>query len=216
MVPDLWHELSSPANTTYDPGVDVYIPPSAGSATMTGYQPSNSVGVETTLHEGDPKSAISPSDFYDIDVGTGANDVRNAINGTSCFPQVEIGQTLTTQPGAETGPNMQGVTDLIAQDPRASWGTSCSCVENSAFTTSPRIVPIAMFSPVEFTDATRTTGTFDLHIVNLGAFFVEDVANGRGGQSITRRFVSAVGVFVPGGPTPASGTSFLNFVSLVR
>jgi Flp pilus assembly protein TadG len=210
MIPDKWRENNG--NQTFDPGIDVYIAPSAGPAAMTGYQPRTSVGLQATLHTGNPSAAISPSDYYDIDVGSGGSGLRNAIANCSGVV-VSIGQILTTQPGQTTGPNTQGANDLINKDLSASWSTSCQCVTGSNAPVSPRIVPMAVFSPVEFTNLDRSSGRIQLTIVNILAFFVEAAPPG---GDIVGRFVNEAGILRPGGTGNPSGTSFLSMISLVR
>ena len=41
---------------------------------------------------------------------------------------------------------------------------------------SPRIVPIAMFSPAEYASMGYPSGRFDLHVVNILGFFVQDIS----------------------------------------
>ena len=42
---------------------------------------------------------------------------------------------------------------------------------------SPRIVPIAMFSPAEYASMGYPSGRFDLHVVNILGFFVQAITN---------------------------------------
>lgn len=211
MIPDKW---GGPNQTTYVAPPDFYVPPSAGPASMTGYQPTPAfIGLQTTLHTGNPHDTIAPSDYYDVDIGSGVSGFVDAISGATCpLDAVTIGQQLTTQPGRHPNQNHDGAQALIARDSGAHWDTTCNCVAGSAFAVSPRIVPIAAFSPAEFAGLDRQSGRIQLTVVNLLAFFVESAPPG---GDVTGRFVNNAGILVPGGGATA-GTSFLKVISLVR
>lgn len=211
MIPDKW---GGPNQATYVAPPDFYVPPSAGPASMTGYQPTPAfIGLQTTLHTGNPHDTIAPSDYYDIDIGSGVSQFVDAISGATCpLDAVTIGQQLTTQPGRHPNQNSDGAQALIARDSGAHWDTTCACVAGSAFTVSPRIVPIAAFSPAEFAGLDRQSGRIQLTVVNLLAFFVESAPPG---GDVTGRFVNNAGILVPG-TTVTGGTAFLKVISLVR
>jgi Flp pilus assembly protein TadG len=207
MIPDLW----SPPTPTFNPGVNTYFPPSTGPGTMTGYQPATSLGTQLVLKAGDPRIALDRTSYYNIDVAP--NAVTDAIEKGAGAP-VKIGDTLTTQPNDETVPNVQGTQNLIAQDPNAQWSTLCSCVTGSAYAVSPRIVPIALFSPQDYFGAVNGTGRFTLTVVNLVALFVENINAGSG--DITGRLIWDIGLVASDTPLPPQGTNFLSVVALVR
>lgn len=171
MISDKYQENGGSA-TTFDPGTDVYIPPTpANEGTYTGYD-LNDIGTVLTLKEGDPHSAIAPSDYYEIG---DASNYREAIEG--CVIVAKIGDRMDTLPGNRVGPTKQGTQALIDRDPLARWDSTLKAVVNSdpQYAVSPRIVPIAMFSPAEFYNGDRRTGNFTLEITNIMGFFVLDV-----------------------------------------
>jgi Flp pilus assembly protein TadG len=211
MVPDKWSEVTAPA-TTFN-GADVYTAPDPKTGLGgTGYSVKNDYGTVITLHPGNPKQAIAPSDYYDINLAdsSGGNDYRKNIS--QCTNVTEsIGDVVTTLPGHTVGPTKQGVGDLIATDPNARWDPSTKQIVGSKYAVSPRIVPIALFSPAEFTALNRQSGQIDLHIVNLLGFFV---------QTSDGRDISGVLISMPGelvaGPTVGPAASFIKFIQLVR
>jgi Flp pilus assembly protein TadG len=212
MVPDKWSEVSPPA-TTFN-GSDVYTAPDPDTGLGgTGYTVKFDYGTVITLHPGNPKGAISPSDYYDIDLGdsSGGHDYRTNI--ITCINQTEgIGDTVTTLPGSDVGNTKIGVKALVATDPNAYWDDSKKEIVNSDYAVSPRIVPIALFSPAEFASLDRTSGRFDLHIVNILGFFVQDAS---GGADISGVLISMPGELIAGS-TVGPAASFIKFIQLVR
>jgi Flp pilus assembly protein TadG len=212
MVPDKWQEVTPPA-TTYN-GSDVYSPPDPTTGLGgTGYNVASDYGTIITLHPGRPQDAISPSDYYDVDLtdSTGGHDYRTNIS--TCINTTEaIGAAVTTLPGSDVGNTKIGVKALVAEDPNAVWNPTTKRVENSAYAVSPRIVPVALFSPAEFASLNRTTGRFQLQIVNILGFFVQTIS---GGADITGVLVSRPGELVAG-PTVGPAASFIKYIQLVR
>jgi len=211
MVPDKWKEVSPPANTFN--GGDVYTPPDPDTGLGgTGYTVKNDYGTVITLHPGDPKQAIVPSDYYDIDLAdsSGGKDYRKNI--ASCTETTEgLGDVVQTLPGHDVGNTKKGVADLIAKDPGASWDATKKEIVNSAYAVSPRIVPVALFSPAEFTGLDRKSGVINLHIVNILGFFVQTTD----GKDITGVLISRPGELVAG-PSVGPAASFIKYIQLVR
>jgi Flp pilus assembly protein TadG len=211
MVPDKWSEVTAPA-TTFN-GADVYtVPDPVTGLGGTGYTVKLDYGTTITLHPGDPKNVISPSDYYDVDLtdSTGGKEYRKNIS--TCINQTHaFGDAVTTLPGHDVGNTKKGVADLIAQDPNARWDPSKKEIVDSDYAISPRIVPIALFSPAEFAALDRTSGRFDLHIVNILGFFVQT----SDGKDITGVLISEPGVVVAG-PAVGPAASFIKAIQLVR
>src|SRR5262249_31882856 len=203
MIPDKWNDADG--DNTYDAPPDSYTPP--------GYTLAD-VGTPVVFHPGKPSDAISPSDYYIVDVNpscTGGNCYRDSIN--SCINQeYTIDQQLETLPGDKHGPTIQGVNDLIAQDPTATWNGTAVVNDSGADGGSPRIVPIAMFSPVEFSTLDRTSGRFWLTIKNLMGFFVQSVD---GDGTVHGVLVRDAGDLVSAN-TPPGNAAFLRTPILVR
>ncbi len=211
MIPDKWEEVTAPA-TTFN-GSDRYASPDPETGLGgTGYTVENDYGTIVTLKPGNPKQAIAPGDYYAVDLAdsTGGNDYRTNI--ATCRNQTAaIGDLLTVEPGNMVGPTKQGVGDLVAADPGAHWnGTE---IAGSAYAVSPRIVPIAMFSPSDFAAQDRQSGRFDLVIVNILGFFVQGVS---GGGDVTGVIISLPGELAAGGGTVGPAASFLKYTMLVR
>lgn len=200
---------------------DVYTPPSqAGPG--TGFRLPDDYGVPITLKHGNPQQAISPGQFFPVVInpveGPGGANYRDNI--ATCDPTViGPGTILQTEPGNMVGPTSQGVADLIALDPFASWDPSANgglgapsggCMGAGSCTTSPRLVAIAVFNPDTF-DSGRTSGRIDVVVTNVLGFFID----GMQGNDVLGYFTYY--------PTLAFGSSsisetsaFLRTVILVR
>jgi len=211
MIPDKW---AGPNQITYVAPPDSYAPPDPITGLGgTGYTVANDYGTIVTLKPGNPKLAISPSDYYAINLtnSQGGADYRTNI-GTCINVAEKIGDVITTEPGNLVGPTKQGVADLVAQDPGATWNATTKQVVGSAYAVSPRIVPVALFSPAEFMALTRTSGVLNLTIVNILGFFVQTIS---AGGDVTGVIISRPGELGPG-TTVGPGASFLKVMLLVR
>jgi len=213
MIPDKWKEVTAPA-TSFN-GSDVYKRPDPVTGLGgTGYTVANDYGTTITLKPGNPKQAISPGNFYAVDLtdSKGGNDYRTNI-ATCRDKSSAIGDFLTVEPGNMVGPTKQGVGDLVAQDPAAVWNSSTKTIDGSAYAVSPRIVPIAMFDPAVFNAQDRTSGRFNQQIVNIIGFFVIGVS---GGGDVTGVIINLPGQLAASGGKVGSAASFLKFFALVR
>jgi Flp pilus assembly protein TadG len=213
MIEDKFSGPDWPTGTYANPP-DSYTAPSP-SGPGTGYTIAD-IGTVVTLKEGSPSGTLSPSFYYEVTIDPsckGGNCYRTAIQSCVDVTHV-IGQTLQTLPGNRQGPTNQGVTNLINQDKTATWDPSKKAVVNSCAPgcapVSPRIVPIAMFSPAEFVSLNRSSGTFNLTIVNLMGFFVQSVDNQ---GTVTGVLVSDAGDLISG--TTVGPTSGFNVVPVL-
>ena len=215
-IVDRWVDVNN--NGKFDPGIDLYVPPTEPDA--TGYQYPADEGRQLTLKVGSPGGTIVPSFFNAIDFPpqnrgtpfTGASAYRDNI--ATCGPQsfLSLGDQLQVEPGNMVGPTKQGVEALINLDPTAVWDTGCNCVTNSPYgSSSPRLVRIAFFDP----RFPVVSGRNYLTAANVGGFFIEGVQpNG----DVIGRFTlvpSQGGIPAPGGTSTASCT-FLRAVQLVK
>jgi Flp pilus assembly protein TadG len=149
---------------------------------------------------------------------SGGDDYRDSI--TSCIGLTySIGDDLVldTEPGVKSGPTDQGVTALIAKDPNAFWDTSLNDghggVANSAFPTSPRIVPVPLVNPDQLNEWNKG-GRTSVGISNIMGFFVEGYDNSS--KSVTGRLCALAGMKV-GNSNPLSAPSgFLQAILLIR
>ena len=194
-IPDRWREMQTPA---WDPGddfdavnqkgvpvanPDVYIGPQ-DRANYTGYNVERDRGIRVVL-KADNGSKLAPSMYqvWDVEGGNrGSDDVRDMI--ANCRPNnlMGFGQTFVHKPGMQMGPVVQGIADLIAQDPSAYWDQA----QNKVVTThpsgkSPRVRPIPLFDPYYYDTGTAGGRNASLMFVNYLGFFVEEL---RGGEVI--------------------------------
>jgi len=205
-IPDAFDDIVAPAGE-FDPG-DYYEPgvTSWGST----YRTSDAdLGVQLVLKPSLPGDAIAPGQFFPIDLPqptgqvTGGSNYRDNI--ATCNSQVvNLGDTLLTETGNMIGPTKQGVDELIAQDPYASWDSSLGVVD-SAFPpgASPRIVRVPMFDP----RYPPTSGKQEVQITNIAGFFIEGIG---GNGKLTGRLMPATGT-----GAPAPGTMLMT-VRLVK
>ena len=150
---------------------------------------------------------------------SGGDDYRDAI--TNCVGLTySIGDNLVldTEPGVKSGPTDQGVTALIAKDPNAYWDTSLNGgaggVANSAFPTSPRIVPVPLVDPDQLNEWNKG-GRASVPISNIMGFFVIGYDNGT--KTVTGRLCALAGMKVGNAPSPISAPSgFLQAILLIR
>jgi Flp pilus assembly protein TadG len=182
-------QLMSPA--------DVYVPQytnGAPNAGYTGYNTEANRGAQLVLRASTGTN-INPSFYFSLAMtgDTGGDDYRWNI-GNCNHTIYHWGDPLVQEPGDKAGPTIQGIEDLIAQDPGAYWETSpCNCVKNSAFPErkSPRIFPIPLYDP-DYRDAGTANGrTASLITANWIGYFVERI---QGSSDIYGRIIPIAGI----------------------
>jgi hypothetical protein len=224
MIPDKWTEKSDAqgnadgpwtTSSSFDefdnagnplPNPDVYIP--AGTPGYTGYTVANDVGTQLVLRAGTGDQP-NPSFYYSWQMpgDTGGNFYRDNID--QCNPTVvaydpNVPLYMTQEPGNKAGPTLQGIQDLIDQDPHASFElgpTGCNCVTGSAFKTSPRVFPIPLFNPQYYAEGKANGRPASFELANFLGFFADHIdMNGK----IYGRITTVVGVVkeTSGGPVP--------------
>jgi hypothetical protein len=237
MIPDKFNDVNG--NGQFDLGTDsylgpppapgVYYPnPAGGYQTDPGVAPvyNGDLGTILTLKEGDPSGAISPSDYYEIG---DSSTYRPAIEG--CVVSNSIGDTVQSLPGNRVGPTTQAVQGLIDEDPSAYWDFTAEAVKGSscgANCTSPRLRPVALFSPAAFAAQNRTSGRFPITITNIVGFFILSVgpsawcpnpqlASPPPCSASTVAGVIAFKATTAGpNPSPAGPSTFLKVVQLIQ
>jgi Flp pilus assembly protein TadG len=183
---------------------------------ITGYLAPGDVGTDLTMHSTQSPGEIAPGHYFSINLPplgdpdqaplTGGDWYREFI--ATCAPfYVAPGDSVQLEPGKMVGPTIQGIRDLIAQDPDAYWDPVTKTVEGSAFGLSPRIALVPFFDPL----FPPVQGRNYVKITKIGAFFMESV----GPQSqVNARFIK---VSAPGKPCdPPSTGSFLVGIHLVE
>jgi hypothetical protein len=221
-----------------DPSVttpDVYTAPTATNP-GSGFTPfdangnqSADYGMQMTLKIGSSEDRISSGWFQalalpnaDGSPGSGGNDYRNNI--ANCNPNVlQIGDVVPTEQGNMVGPTSQGVGDLVAKDPGASFNTSTKTIQGSCApgvcpggqyqTMSPRIVPVVLFDVDSFFAGTPN-GKTSVTISNIMGFFVEGMG-GSGNKDVIGRLVAIPGL-TRGTSNVDESASFMRTVMLVR
>jgi Flp pilus assembly protein TadG len=183
-------QLMSPA--------DAYIPQYDASGnpnpSYSGYNTEANRGQQLVLRSSTGTN-INPSFYYSLAMtgDTGGDDYRWNI-GNCNHTIYHWGDPLVQEPGDKSGPTIQGIQDLIAQDPNAYWEDSpCNCVKNSAFPErkSPRIFPIPLYDP-DYRDAGMANGRVaSLITANWIGYFVERI---QGSSDIYGRIIPIAGI----------------------
>jgi len=221
-----------------DPSVttpDVYVAPTATDP-GTGFTPFDAHGAQTsdyglqmTLKIGSSENRISAGWFLALDLmkadgstGSGGSDYRANISGCSGHTYA-IGDTIDVETGNMVGPTKQGVDDLTAKDPGATWNTStqsitgsCApgvCADGQYYTHSPRTVPVALFNIDSFF-AGSPNGKTTVTLTNIMGFFVEGMG-GAGNKDVVGRLVEIPGL-TKGTSSVTATAAFLRKVMLVR
>lgn len=124
------------------------------------------------------------------------------------------------------GPTAQGIEDLVARDPGASWGGNG--IVGSAFspgTASPRVVPIGLLDINWFLAQDPTGANGVIRLVNIYGFFIEgmgDVNVNTGVMTLNPNGRAVIGriMTIPsmsrGSSTLPNAASFLRRIILVR
>ena len=199
----------------------------------TGWTIPGDIGVEQILKGGNnPNSDTDPINpgwmlpvrLPDGNGGyvSGGDDYRDAIGHCIGAP-VTIGDYLPLENGVMNGPTNQGVDDLIALDPDATFNTTTKMVEDSCAPgcgpQSPRIVPIAVWTPTSSTAGSAAerlgrrapAGGKCVKVVKILGYFVSHMSGG----DVVGYLMTLPGEFVAGGGMPP-GDSFLINIRLVR
>ncbi len=213
-IPDLWIENTDPPfnfledtfemferNPPYNPlpNGDVYIP--ADQPGYTGYNQERHRGTRLMIRAGTGNN-IEPSMYFSLALdgmdATGAEEYEWNIR--NCNTRImRWGEELIQEPGAVAGPTLDGIRDLVAQDPAARWDAGCNCVRDSAFgAKSPRLFPIPLYDPVYYSEGKRNGRYADLKVANWIGFFAEEFE----GNSIWGRIQPIAGIRT-GDPVPA-------------
>jgi len=189
-----WDQLDS-----FDFGVDSY-------TTAGGFGPGD-IGMQMML-KGDGHDFSSGWTLeIDLNGGNGGSVYNDEISGCPNWvptvglyePGTACSTTSDTDPekgclnvktGVKQGPTVQGVADLIAYDPGATWdsGTNsvtggctsagtCSTANPLGIPISPRIVPIALFDPGSYAAGGFNGNGGMARVINLLGFFVEGMCS---------------------------------------
>lgn len=186
--------LLSPADV-YEPG---YLdpdanPPKVANPNYSGYNMEQNRGVKLVLRAGQGNE-VQPSFYFSLAMtdDTGGQDYR--WNIANCNHSIyHWGDPLVQEPGDKEGPTIQGIQDLIARDPGATWSEQTNGVTNSSFgdRQSPRVFPIPLFDPDYYNFGKQTGRVASLKVANWIGFFVEYIGNG---SEIHGRIIPIAGI----------------------
>jgi len=230
---------------------DLYVPPSP-NVTGTGFTLPQDSGRRFAIKvDTNTNSTVSPGWFRAIrlprlDGQNGGNVYRDNI--TTCGglpasfadPAVPCPATISnanaaywaergcfgTEPGNMVGPTRQGVSDLVARDPGASWGANG--IVGSAFspsTLSPRVVPIGVMNVDWFMSQDPSGANGVIRLVNVYGFFIEGMGDvnvntgamtlNTGGSAVIGRIMTVPSMSRGSSSLPLNA-SFLRRIILVR
>lgn len=196
--------FSPPAKFTWDDSCDsdkkyksngAFDPDSScelDSVNVLGYD-SGDLGTQIVLKLGDSHDTVVPGHFQAVDYPavnrgdpeSGAATYRLNISGCTASNNsvVADGDEIQIEPGNMVGPTNQGLADLIATDPGASWDSSTNSVVGSAYADpmkSPRVALIPFYDP----SRPQNSGRNSVYVYQLGAVFIENT--GEKGEVIGR------------------------------
>ena len=199
-IPDKWIENQNPPwtiNSTFDrydkkgniiPNADVYIPPSATYKTWT----QADAGTPFILRAGNGNN-IEPTMYYSWKMPSSVGGDFYRDNIANCNTEsIAMNVNMTQEPGDKEGPTIQGIEDLIAQDPNAKWDDyNKKIIDSNTTGQSPRVFPIPLFDPDAYQSGMQTGRTATLIARNWLGFFVEGT---NGGSQVYGRIVPITGV----------------------
>ena len=180
--PDRWFDANGDGEWNPDSG-DYYDP------VTTGYMAPTDIGDTVVLYHTNPDDEFKMGWYYPVRFPgySGGDDYREWI-GDCVDPSVriQIGDRLEMEMGGKVGPTKQGLSDLLSQDPGASWDEVADTVAGSLYPwkDSPRVIKCPAFEPVVEFDHKWVT------IVKIIVIFVEGYDTH---GNITGRFVDIGG-----------------------
>lgn len=219
-IPDKWIERQTPpwdpddtfethdihGNPLDDP--DVYYP--ADHAQYTGYNAERDKGMELMIRAGTGNN-IMPSFYFSYAIGGISGGSEYEWNIANCnTTMMEWGDLLLAEPGNMVGPTTDGIDQLIAKDPSATWDTTY----NKAVSTtppSPRVVAIPLYDPNYYETGKLNGRNADLKVANYLGFFI----TGRSGNNVYGRITPISGL-VKGNGGPAPTGAFPKAIRLVE
>ena len=203
--------FSPPAKFTWDDSCDkdkkfknngAFDPESScelSSVKVLGYDASDT-GTQITLKLSDSHATVVPGHFQAVDyppANTGNPESGAAVyrlNIAGCTASnntvVREGDELVVEPGNMVGPTNQGLADLIALDPGASWNSANNSITGSAYAdpmNSPRVALIPFYDP----SRPQNSGRNSIYVYQLGAVFIEST-NAKG--EVIGRFMRGMAV----------------------
>jgi hypothetical protein len=201
-------------NNMYEPGTDIY--------TFPGYaidnappNPAPGLGATVVFHANG-----GPSSYGQLDVGSGANDIRDAIRHCYTGPPFASGdgtepcpspRCVLTKPGNNPGPERQGIADLLTWDP-----------DSGGVHWDPVTQTVVGGCSVSGTCSCSGGCPGYVHVRNILSFFITGCdgviggcPNGGMAMDINAILIGSAGMMLSGG-APGPGNSFVTVQLLVR
>jgi Flp pilus assembly protein TadG len=225
-IPDTWNEKTQDLNNNkvQDPNEtwdfkptqgDTYSPYTAAdpnSSTATGYGSNwrnnsgtvDDFGRQLVLKPQDPGSVVGSPGFFNVWEPTGVNYSASTYRQDleTCRPgETFVGVSYSVKNGNMVGPTKQGVDNVIAQDPSASWvppvydgsgnllsGGFVTGSNQGNWVDSPRVIKVALYDPnqlLTWGNGSNATVTFN----NIALFFLEGTVGNGNQASVMGRFL---------------------------
>lgn len=147
---------------------------------------------------------VSINDTLDL-LNVPGNRTQKTAQAVGCGPP--------DMSGCDAGMYAQDANSLYRQDPTAHWVDSCTCVRDSAYALSPRVVPAALVDPDQYITA-QNNGSSTITLINMIGLFIDGFRVSDG--TVVVHIMRLPAEFAAnGGAVPASN-SFLEYISLVR
>ena len=209
IIPDKWIENTNPpwnintsTFTRYDnrgnviPNADVY-DPTRGYSTMD-------IGTQLILRAGSGNN-IQPTFYFSwaMPPNTGAAWYeQNIVNCNTTV--IDRGYVATQEPGNMVGPTIDGLQQLLNEDPGAYWDDANKKYVSTK-NPSPRVFPIPLYNPDTYDYGKQTGRNATLVVANWLGFFLESVS---GNQAYGRIF-PITGVSSTSAPTPTTPLAYV-------
>ncbi len=229
-IPDKWREVTSPPwdslSSTYDAydnkgrplaNPDVYVPAYDANGNpdpnYTGYNMYRDKGTPLMIRAGTGNN-ITPSFYFSLALGTQTGGAWYDANIAGCNHSFyHWGDLLVQEPGNMMGPTVQGISNLVAQDPGAYWDSIQGKVVSQQFGNhSPRVFPIPLYDPIYYDSGKRNGRTADLKTANWIGFFVDHVS----GNDIYGIITPLAGRYDRNGPQPQPNPAMPRMIRLVQ
>jgi hypothetical protein len=226
---DKYNDVNGDGKYTNPP--DTYTAGTGGTA----WQVPGDIGTTVTFHQG-----VAPSGYFQVDVGSGGNAIRDAIEQCVSGQTYYVGENVGTKPGSTSGPEIQGVNQVIAWDPNAnvqitynpdgtkkatvvnSCAPSCSCPGNpnslcpNGPGISPRVVVVPVCSPTVPDCALGGQNNNQITITKFLAFFLVGTAGNGSSLDIIATLINTAGALISSGSPAPPGGAFLETMVLIR
>ena len=215
---------TEPGNGLWDPGEQVYTDCINGVGLCPGLRVTLKSGSPSGTNPANAQQSV-PGQFFIMqgnegNIFQGANDMRWYIR-EGCYP-IDLTKRVDLMPGNKMGPTVQGVTDLINQDPGSHWDdaadlpTSTDYPNNAAgdWMKSPRVVRVVIYDPSVNDIGTGTKQYIEVGY-SLAGFWIEEVGQQGNDGWVIGRYIPGAAFGGTGGTGPLTGTE-VKVISLVE